>query len=74
MIRNLNVLIFLCSVALAVTLIGTLYFFVRGNFNFAGGFGIAMLLFFALMVVLWKDRRVARIMREDDYEKENEEF
>ncbi len=74
MIRNLNVLIFLCSVALVVTIAGMLWFLIRGNFLLAGGFGVAVVLFFALMVVLWKERRVARIMRDDNYDEEHEEF
>ena len=67
MIRHLNILIVLCTIALSLSVLGTLYYTVRGNFKFMAGGAVATLLFFSLLVVLLKERRVARIMHEDDY-------
>lgn len=72
MIRHLNILIILCSLALAVCVLGTLYYTVRGKFSFMAGGAVATLLFFSLLVVLLKERRVARIMHEDDYDEKHD--
>lgn len=74
MIKHLNALIFLCAFALVCCASGLLYFFIRGSFTYAIVAMVALILFFALMVVLLKDRRVARIMKEDNYDKEHEVF
>lgn len=74
MIKHLNALIVLCTIALVCCSAGLLYYFIRGHFTFAIVALVGLILFFALMVVLQKDRRVARIMKEDDYDKEHEVF
>lgn len=71
MIKHLNALIVVCSVALCLLTLGALYFTVRGNFKFMGGCALCAAIVFAMLVVLFKERRVARIMSEDDYDKTN---
>lgn len=74
MIRHLNILILLCGIAVTLSVAATFYFIFFGNIKFIAVGGVASLLFFSLLVVLMKERRVARIMTEDDYDKEHEPF
>ncbi len=71
MIRHLNALIVVCSIALALLVLGALYFTIRGNFKFAGGSILCAVIAFSMLVILFKERRVARIMNEDNYDKNN---
>lgn len=68
MIKHLNVLIGLCIVGLVLGVIATLLCVVKGLFLYMGiGAGVSLLLF-AMLIVLLKERRVGRIMSEDDYD------
>lgn len=68
MIKHLNILIGLCIVGLVCGVIFTLLSVVKGHFLYVGiGAGVSLLLF-AMLIVLLKERRVGRIMNEDDYD------
>jgi len=72
MIKHLTILIVLCSVALGISVLGTVFFTIRGNFAFMGGAAVCSILFFSCLVVLLKEHRVAQIMRDDNYDEEHE--
>lgn len=72
MLKHINILITLCIIALVLGGLATLFYFVCGNFKLAGAGLCGVALFFALLVVLLKEQRIARIMQEDDYDQERE--
>ncbi len=72
MIKHLTILIVLCSIALGISVLGTIYFTIRGNFPYMGVAAVCSVLFFCCLVVLLKEQRIARIMHEDNYDEEHE--
>ena len=50
--------------------LGALYFTVRGNFKLMGVCAVCSAVVFSMLVVLFKERRVSRIMNEDNYDQE----
>ena len=70
MTRHLNMMIAVCTVALTLMILGALYFTVRGNFKFMGVCALCSAVIFSMLVVLFKERRVSRIMNEDNYDQE----
>lgn len=67
MIRSLNILLGICCVALAVCVLLTLFLMVMGELKLTLVFGSASLFLFAMTVVLNKERRIVRMMNDDDY-------
>lgn len=67
MIGRLNILLGICYAALAVCVLLTLFLLVTGNLKLTIVFGAASLFLFAVAVVLNKERRVARMLNDDDY-------
>lgn len=67
MIRSLSILLGICCVALAVCVLLTLFLMVMGELKLTLVFGSASLFLFAMAVVLNKERRIVRMMNDDDY-------
>ena len=70
MTRQLNMLIVVCSVFLVLVILGALFFTIRGNFKLMGVCALCAAVVFSMLVVLFKERRVTRIMNEDTYDQE----
>lgn len=68
MIKHLTILTVFCSIALGLSMLGTLYHVIKGKFTLMGIGAICTVLFFACLVILLKEQRVARIMRQDHYD------
>ncbi len=67
MIRSLGILLWICYAALAVCVLLTLFLMVMGELKLTLVFGSASLFLFAMAVVLNKERRIVRMMNDDDY-------
>lgn len=67
MTGRLNILLGICYAALAVCVSLTLFLMVMGELKLTIVFGSASLFLFAMAVVLNKERRIARMMNDDDY-------
>ncbi len=67
MIGRLNILLGICYAALAVCVLLTLILMVMGAWKLTAVFGLVSLFLFVMAVVLNKERRIARMMNDDDY-------
>ncbi len=67
MTGRLNILLGVCYAALAVCVLLTLFLLVMGDWKLTIVFGSASLFLFAIAVVLNKERRIVRMMKDDDY-------
>ncbi len=67
MAGRLNLLLGACYAALAVCVLLTLFLIVIGDWKLTIVFGSASLFLFAMAVVLNKERRIVRMMKDDDY-------
>jgi len=67
MIGRLNILLWICCATLAVCVLLTLFLLVLGEWKLTTVFGLASLFLFAMAVVLNKERRIVRMMNDDDY-------
>lgn len=62
MIRNLKILIFLCTVALCCAIPATLWLAILGRFTMMFATAVAALLLIAMLIVLSRDLRVQKLM------------
>ncbi len=62
-----NILFGACCAALSVCVLLTLFLIVIGDWKLTIVFGSASLFLFAMAVVLNRERRIARMMNDDDY-------
>lgn len=70
--KNQTLLLVLCTAALVLSILATLYVFLLGAFFlFKIGAGLC-LLFIILLIVILKERRIHRLMNEDDYDRERD--
>lgn len=67
MTGRLNILLGACYAALAVCVLLTLFLMVMGVWKLMIASGLATLFLFAITVVLNKERRITRMMHDDDY-------
>ena len=67
MIGRLNILLGICYAALAVCVLLTLFLMVMGAWKLTAVFGLVSLFLFVMAVVLNRERRIARMMNDDDY-------
>ncbi len=67
MTGGLNILLGMCYAALAVCVSLTLFLLVIGNWKLTIVFGSASLFLFVMTVMLNKERRIARMLNDDDY-------
>ncbi len=67
MTGRLNILLGVCYAALAVCVLLTLFLLVMGDWKLTIVFGSASLFLFVMAVVLNKERRIVRMMKDDDY-------
>lgn len=68
MIKNLNILIVLCVIGLIVGVLFTLVCAIKGLFAYMGAGGGVSLLLCAMLIVLLRERRMARILSQDQYD------
>ncbi len=62
MIRNLKILIFLCTVALCCAIPATLWLAILGRFTMMFATAVAALLLIAMLIVLSRDHRLQKLM------------
>ena len=62
MIRNLKILIFLCTVTLCCAIPATLWLAILGRFTMMFATAVAALLLIAMLIVLSRDLRVQKLM------------
>ncbi len=67
MTGGLNILLGMCYAALAVCVSLTLFLLVIGDWKLTIVFGSASLFLFVMAVMLNKERRIARMLNDDDY-------
>lgn len=68
MIKNLNILIVLCIIGLILGVLFTLICAVKGLFAYMAVGGVVSMLLCAMLIVLFKERRMASILADDDYD------
>ncbi len=63
----MDIILGICYAVLVVCVLLTLFLMVMGSWKLTAVFGLASLFLFAMAVVLNKERRIARMLHDDDY-------